>query len=411
MKPLGDDDIIGEKGVYQRGLYWEDMGMKLQKNYSFIRGVCYPAPYLLSVEQVKRELGYAQRIQLNSTRIWLVYDKYKEDAEKFKEQLVTYVRTAYEMGFTTMPILFNGNGLNPEILEPAFYEEGDAYVKDIVMALKDEPGIIMWDIMNEPSCNDYIAKSPEDEKEERLEKMWTFLRHYSRLVKALDLENPITIGHTFREDVEPTIEEVDVISFHDYFSTHKEVRGTYEHIKALSEKYQKPMINSEMACLGRANPYDMAIQICEEYQAGWYIFELMIGGYWGDIHGIFYPDGTIRDGSIIAAIMGFYRNRTETAIKPNANKEGYATRGIEMLRAALEEKTEVFHAERKPVEEILEACEFCANLLECCEMVPMYEPPTAKINRFRAQGNPDMIEVRKLAYELAGTLRDYCQLI
>ena len=44
-------------------------------------------------------------------------------------------------------------------------------------------------------------------------------------------------------------------------------------------------------------------------------------------------------------------------------------------------------------------------------MVPMYEPPTLKINRFRNQENPDMVEVRKLAYELAGLLKDYCQLI
>jgi len=269
----------------------------------------------------------------------------------------------------------------------------------------------MWDVMNEPSCNDYIMKSPEDEKEMRLEKMWAFLRHYSRFVKSIDKDNPITIGHTFAWDIEPTVEEVDVISVHDYFCTHKEVAGTYESVKAVADKYNKPFINSEMGCLGRANPYDLAIEMCEKYNAGWYVFELMIGGYWGDIHGIFYPDGTIRDGYIVAALMGFHMNRTETAIKTNANKEGYAARGIRMLREALEEKTEVFKAERKSVEEILEACEFCANLLEGCQLVPMYEPPTLKINRFRNQENPDMVEIRKLAYELARLLKDNCQLI
>lgn len=380
-------------------------------DYSDIRGVCYPCPYFLPVEQVKRELGYGKRINLNSTRIWLVYEAYQKEPKEFVDKLVTYVRTAHEMGYTTMPILFNGNGLNPDILEPEFYQEGDAYVTDIVEALRDEPGIIMWDIMNEPSCNDYISKASVEERDVRLEKMWTFLRHYCGLVKSLDEDTPITIGHTFKEDVEPTVEDVDVISFHDYFSTHKMIRSTYEYVKSLSEKYHKPMINSELACLGRANPYDLALEICEEYHTGWYIFELMIGGYWGDIHGIFYPDGTIRDGSIIAAIMGFHRNRTETAIKPNANKEGYAERGIEMLREALSEKTEVFRSERKPVEEILEACEFCANLLEGCEMVPMYDPPTARIHRLRNQEKPDMIEVRKLAYELAQVLKEYCQLI
>lgn len=384
---------------------------KGKEDYRFIRGVCYGVPYFKPVEQVKKELGYGKRIHLNSTRIWLIYQHYKENPQRFLEGLTTYVRTAYEVGFTTMPILFNGNGLNPDILKPEFRAEGKKYVRDVVNALRGEPGLIMWDIMNEPSCNDYIMKSPEGEKGARTSKLWDFLKHYSRFVKSLDTDHPITIGHTFWMDVEPTVEEVDVISVHDYLSTHKEIETTYKYVKIIADKYNKPWINSEMGCLGRANPYDLAIEMCEKYNVGWYVFELIIGGYWGDIHGIFYPDGTIRDGSIIAALMGFHMNRTKTAIKPNANKEGYAEKGIKMLREALEEKTEVFHAERKSVKEILEACEFCANLLEGCQMVPMYEPPTLKINRFRDQENPDMTEVRKLAYELAGIMKDYCQLI
>lgn len=103
-----------------------------------------------------------------------MYEHYKDNPERFIDGLKNYVRTAYEEGYTTMPILFNGNGLNPDILEPEFKVEGEKYVSDVVNALKDEPGLIMWDIMNEPSCNDYIMKSPEDEKEARLSKMWDF---------------------------------------------------------------------------------------------------------------------------------------------------------------------------------------------------------------------------------------------
>mgnify|MGYP001022816662 CR=1 FL=1 len=241
--------------------------------------------------------------------------------------------------------------------------------------------------------------------------MWDFVRYYCRLVKSLDPVNAVTVGHTFIEDVEPTIDDVDVFSFHDYFSTRKAIRGTYDAAVELSKKYNKTFLNSELACLCRANPYDLSLELCEEYNTGWYLFELMIQGYWGDVHGIFYPDGTVRDPAIVSAIMGFHRNRSETAIKTNANKEGYAERGIRMVQEALEEKTEVFRASRKPVEEVLEAAEFCANLLECCELVPMYDPPTARINRLRNQENPDMLEARKLAYELVELLRKYCQLV
>jgi hypothetical protein len=66
-----------------------------------------------------------------------------------------------------MPILFNGNGLNPDTLKPAFRERGDPYVKAIVEAIKDEPGLLMWDIMNEPFTNDYHDRASAEEKKQR----------------------------------------------------------------------------------------------------------------------------------------------------------------------------------------------------------------------------------------------------
>ena len=60
-------------------------------------------------------------------------------------------------------------------------------------------------------------------------------------------------------------------------------------------------------------------------------------------------------------------------------------------------------------QEVLEAAEFCANLLEACELVPMYDPPTARIARIRKAG--DEREARKLAYELAVLLQEKCLLL
>ena len=70
-----------------------------------------------------------------------------------------------------------------------------------------------------------------------------------------------------------------------------------------------------MCCLCRGNPYDLGIQLHDEYKVGWYLFELMISGnYWSRVHGVVYPDGSVRDPSIAAAIMGFFRNRGEDMI-------------------------------------------------------------------------------------------------
>ena len=62
-----------------------------------------------------------------------------------------------------MPILWNGNGLDPDTLKPEFRSRGDEYVKAIVEAIKDEPGLLMWDIMNEPLTNAHYRGAPDED--------------------------------------------------------------------------------------------------------------------------------------------------------------------------------------------------------------------------------------------------------
>ena len=105
------------------------------------------------------------------------------------------------------------------------------------------------------------------------------------------------------------------------------MRDALEYAKKMGEKYGKPVLDNEMCCLARANPYDMSIEMHDEYQIGWYLFELMIGkDMWSRVHGVVYPDGTVRDPSIVAAIGGFFRNRSETAIRSDVNQEDYVKR-------------------------------------------------------------------------------------
>lgn len=384
------------------------------KDYSFIRGVCYPGGWMADQQTIEKELSYAKRLQVNSTRIWLSYSGYAKDPQVFIQKLKNYIQTANKVGITTMPILWNGNMLDPSILKKEFWDsKGDQFVKAIVDNTKDEPGLIAWDIMNEPSCNDYYLESPIEEKEKRWAEIDAFVRHYCSYVKKIDPRNAITVGHTWAKDVKMAIDLVDVISFHDYLETRSRVENTYQAVGKLAKEFNKPIINSELACIGRANPYDMALELCNKYNAGWYVFELMIHGYWGDVHGLVYPDGTIRDPSAIAAIYGFYRNRDlKTTIKPNPNKEGYAQIGVKMIEEALKQETKVFRNKKSSTDDILEAAEYCANLLEASELVPMYEAPTAKIQAWRMMDEKDrnVGEIRAFAYELGLVLKKASQI-
>jgi hypothetical protein len=131
------------------------------KDYSFIRGVNYGMQRDQTV--LERDLGYAKRLNLNSTRIWLNQQGYEKDPKAYTDRLRNYVRTSQRLGFSTMPILWNGNSLRPDILKPEFRPRGEACVKGIVEAVKDEPGLLMWDILNEPFTNAYYDKAPAED--------------------------------------------------------------------------------------------------------------------------------------------------------------------------------------------------------------------------------------------------------
>ncbi len=383
------------------------------KDYSFIRGVCHGV--IASEEILLRDLGFMERLQLNSTRVWLSQRRYERDPEGYINDLVYYVRTCHEHGVSVMPILFNGNGLNPDMLKASARKGCEEYAAAIVNALKDEEGLLMWDIMNEPNCNDYYLKATGEAQKQHEEEITAFVRHFIQFVRKIDPKNAITVGHMYPRFCENTNDLVDVISFHDYLETRSRVEASYELAREYSAKYNKPLINSEMGCLGRSNPYDMAIEICEKHNVGWYVFNLVIGGYWGAIHGLVYPDGTIRDPGAIAAVYGFYRKRDlNTSVKVNPNMEGHARHAIELVQEMLSGETEVFRFSQHSVDEILEAAEYCANILESAEMVPMWEPPTARIETWRAMSREEKEkareDIRAFTYDLALQLKDWCEL-
>jgi hypothetical protein len=378
-------DVLIKAGV----LFWLLAGSALAekplRDYSFIRGACYPGGWKNSQVIMERDLGYAQRFNLNSTRVWLSYIEYEKQPIEFLHSIQNYIRTAHRRGISTVPILWNGNGLHPETLKPEFRPRGDAYVKALVEALKNEPGLLMWDVMNEPLTNAYYGRASAEEKPKREAEITAFLRHYIPYVKQLDPVNATTVGYEKSIWLEPTADLVDVLSFHEYTQTRTSVEQSYRIAEETASRHgNKPRLNTETACIARANPYDMVLEVSQKHKTGWYVFELMIHGYWSEVHGLVYPDGTVRDPSIIAALFGFYRNRDlNTIVKPSPNREGRANQALQMIEAALKNDPSVFNHAETPTDKILDAAEYAANLLEAAEMVPMYEPPTARIRFWR----------------------------
>lgn len=432
--------------------------MKKQVDYAKIRGFNYTQSNAWNDrdfwkrydhEIVDRELGYAERLNLNSARIFLSYTFYRDGGEAFLSNVKDFVQTAWKHGISTNPIIFMGfrflesdftgprkppaDGLYPvcdSILDQSSWVIGERYFDALYDAIGQEPGLLFWDIANEPGYTDNFVSWYEDEPEylqtfrtrpnmevlrENQEKTWEVVRHFCKYVKRKDPNHDIGVGNIFIFETEPsgTAELVDVIVFHDYSCTRKRLHRIYDMAVALGKKYGKPILNNETCCLCRANPYDMAIEMAQEYGVGWYAFELMIGqDGWNRVHGVVYPDGTVRDPAIVAAIYGFFRKRDEGIIRADVNQEDHVmelVQRVQILMKATRRHLKQDHS--GDAEEMLELCEFAGNLLEAGQLVPMDYPPTARVAAYRRQESPDVEEIRDWLFELCETLQKGCHLV
>lgn len=432
--------------------------MKVQVDYSKIRGFNYTQPNTFNDREfwsnydhdiVDRDMGYAERLTLNSARIFLPYHCYAENPKKFLADVQDFVRTAWKHGISTNPIIYHGFRFHPDdavfrpmtteglrplsrtIEDPSCWPIGEAYFDALYEAIGQEPGLLFWDISNEPGytddfvtwydeepsyVQDYSERPNMEELREKQEKTWECVRHFCRYVKSKDPDHDIGIGNIFIFETEPskTAELVDVIVFHDYSTTRARLSGILETAKELGKKYGKPVLDNEMCCLCRSNPYDMSIQLHNENGIGWYLFELMIGvDGWNRVHGVVYPDGTVRDPSIVSAIYGFYRNRGESALCSDVNQEDHVYRVVTLAERTLAATKHGLGTKDHSADAaaLLEVCEYAANMLEAGELVPMAYPPTAKIAAYRRMEHPNVDEIRAYLYELLDTLKKACHVL
>ena len=384
-------------------------------DYSHIRGVCHNPESSADQAALERHLSYMRRLNLNSVRFWMDMDRYEADPRGYLDALARFMETCWRFGVSAMPILWNGNFIQ-DFREPdaSWYARASRYANDFISRFRGKPNILMWDVVNEPMCNDYLRSVKgvdEAEYAARFQKLEAWVRRLCAIVRRADPGGCMTVGHESVDHARSSADLVDVICFHDYLTTRREIEGAIQAAEALGREYGKPILNTETGCVGRANPYEVELELCQKHQVGFYLFNLISQGFWGDIHGLVYDDGTVRDPSVIAALFGFFRNRTPRRILANANKEGHAYRAVRAVEDALRvEPTTLFMSKPKTTDDILEAAEYCVNILEACEMVPMWDAPSARIQIWRAmpEAQRDRHEIARFAHEMAKRVRECC---
>lgn len=371
------------------------------KDYSDVRGFNYtPASargYTAEWQDYKhaeadRDMGYAQKLHMNMARVFLSYNAWLADKAAFKAHLKDFVRTANAHGIGTMFVLVDlPQAMMKDLFEDSAKPQLRAWAKDAVDAVGKEPGLAMWDVANEPDLVRIPSFMPNTNQPQRI----AVARYMATVLHELDHRTPVTIGCLYLDCTRQTADVVDVLSYHDYSMTRAQMAADIGRAKELAASVDKPIMTTEMGCTGRANPYDVEIEEHDKAHMGWLIWELMIAHNWGPIHGVFYPDGTVRDPAIAAAIIGVFRNRGPDVVLEEPDREG-------LLSGVLEDAGKWLHQTNPDWFDGMVVAETEANFLEANQLVGLRDLPTRRVALLR--DSHDMRALRKLVAEFTGEL-------
>jgi hypothetical protein len=357
---------------------------KYAADYSDVRGFNYNTASSLSTDdewenyhhaEVDRDFGYANRLQLNAVRVFLSYKAWVKDRAAFDANLKDFVRTAAAHHIGAMVEVMNGpEGMMPGLFEDSAKPKLREYAQDLVATIGDEPGLSFWDVANEPDWVHPPTAMPNTNQPQRI----AVAKFMATAFHEFDHHTPVTIGCLFLSCTMDTAPYVDVLSYHDYSQTRAQIVVDIKRGQAFAASVKKPLFNTEMACVGRANPYDIEIEEHDKAHMGWFIWELMIAHYWGNVHGILYADGTIRDPSIVAAVFGFFRNRGPDIVMEESDREGITSGVLDDARKWLANPNPDYF-------DGMVIAETEANTLEAAQLVGMRDLPTRRVDLLRAQ--------------------------
>ena len=297
---------------------------------------------------IDRELGYAERLKLNTVRIFLNQAVYEHNPKQFLERLENFLKACDKHKVRAMPVLFD-SCFDPQKVDLADYKDkkwmpspgfsrlGERdrpamaeYIRAVVGGHKDDRRIVVWDVMNEPESTDYWR----DLEHGGRETIGQFVRWALRRTKEEKPGQPLTIGWGAANSNIAAIDLVDVICMHHYCPT-KDLRRLIQEGQLWGTLHGKPVIINEF--VGQpVQPIDDALPIVTERKIGWVFWELMLGKSQfsqssAPFQGHIYPDGTCRSVREVAAIVhpeGYTGDPREIAAKAGFQPRTFTEEGI-----------------------------------------------------------------------------------
>lgn len=205
--------------------------------------------------QLDKDLQLMQDMGLNSVRIFLQYQDFGGaivKPEKLKK-LKVFLDLAYQRKIYCIVTLFDFYG-NYDVTDWVITQK---HAKQIVEHFKDHPGILAWDIKNEPDL-DFASRGQE--------RVLSWLDNMVRNIKTWDNNHMVTIGWSNTESAHHLSNQLDIVSFHYY----KNLELFNQDVNALKSKVKGKQIVLQEYGYSSYNGIWNGFSGSEEDQANYY---------------------------------------------------------------------------------------------------------------------------------------------
>ena len=243
---------------------------------------------------IDKELGLGESIGMNTMRVFLQDQLWKQDPKGFVERLNTFLSIAAKHHIRPLLVLFDScwetnPHLGPQhppipgvhnsgwvqspgkerLMDTRVEPELEAYVKGVVGAFANDDRVLGWDVWNEPDNRGGDKAEDEAAKVARVEELLPKVFAWARSVHPVQ---PLTSGMWKGNWSEPAKEstttkiqlaESDVITFHNY-GWPEEFEARILELKPLG----RPLICTEYMARGNGSTFDGSLPMAKKYNVG-----------------------------------------------------------------------------------------------------------------------------------------------
>lgn len=262
-------------------------------------------PDTFDLPTIDRELGRAQSLGMNSMRVFLHNLLWKQDSASFLNRMDQFLAVADKHHIRITFVLFDsvwdprphlGKQHEPvprvhnsgwvqapgvELLhqESRWNSELKPYIVGVLTRFKDDPRVLMWDLMNEPDNDSVQYKSTEIP--DKAARALMLLKAEWQWARSINPSQPLTSGVWNGEwDTDAKLKEMerfqlfnsDVITFHNYGGP----KGMQSDIDAL-RRFHRPIICSEYMARPIGSTFAAILPVLKKENVGAYNWGLVSG--------------------------------------------------------------------------------------------------------------------------------------